>query len=103
MDVSPTLPLKIHCLRSFIHLFYTKLSFLFTAALIFVSGGIHIAWSIGFDSLFAELEVTNHVRICWFTAAIIGALLGGFFSRKFSYKFLMVRTCPGRQYTDRPY
>ncbi|KAH8345728.1 hypothetical protein KR067_002402, partial [Drosophila pandora] len=59
------------------------------AALIFVSGGLHIAWSIGFDSLFAELEVTNHVRICWFTAAIIGALLGGFFSRKFPYKILM--------------
>ncbi|XP_037720174.1 uncharacterized protein LOC119553691 [Drosophila subpulchrella] len=59
------------------------------AALIFLSGGIHIAWSIGFDSVFAELEVTNHVRICWFIAAILGALLGGFFSRWFPYKVLM--------------
>ncbi|XP_016996009.3 solute carrier family 2, facilitated glucose transporter member 8 [Drosophila takahashii] len=59
------------------------------AALIFLSGGLHIAWSIGFDSVFAELEVTNHVRICWFIAAIIGALLGGFFSRWFPYKVLM--------------
>ncbi|XP_016971739.1 low-affinity glucose transporter HXT4 [Drosophila rhopaloa] len=59
------------------------------AALIFVTGGIHIAWSIGFDSLFAELEVTNHVRICWFIAAILGALFGGFFSRRFPYKVLM--------------
>nr|XP_017109022.2 uncharacterized protein LOC108133551 [Drosophila bipectinata] len=59
------------------------------AALIFVSGGLHIAWSIGFDSLVAEFLVTNHVRVCWFGAAIIGALLGGFFSRKISYKYLM--------------
>ncbi|XP_017043644.2 LOW QUALITY PROTEIN: probable plastidic glucose transporter 2 [Drosophila ficusphila] len=59
------------------------------AALIFLSGGIHIAWSIGFDSLLAELVVTNHVRISWFIAAIIGALLGGFFSRWFPYKVLM--------------
>ncbi|XP_043647204.1 uncharacterized protein LOC122616028 isoform X2 [Drosophila teissieri] len=59
------------------------------AALIFLTGGIHIAWSIGFESLVAELEVTNHVRICWFIAAIMGALLGGFFSRWFPYKTLM--------------
>ncbi|KAH8266094.1 hypothetical protein KR038_003004 [Drosophila bunnanda] len=59
------------------------------AALIFLSGGLHVAWSIGFDTLFAELEVTNHLRICWFLAAIFGALLGGFFSQKYSYKLLM--------------
>lgn len=63
----------------------------FTAALIFLTGGIHIAWSIGFDSSLSELEVTNHVQICWFIGAIIGALLGGFFSRWFPYKTLMVR------------
>ncbi|XP_052846327.1 uncharacterized protein LOC128258648 [Drosophila gunungcola] len=59
------------------------------AALIFVTGGIHIAWSIGFNSLFAELEVSKHVRICWFIAAIFGALFGGLFSKVFPYKVLM--------------
>ncbi|KAH8305273.1 hypothetical protein KR018_009628 [Drosophila ironensis] len=59
------------------------------AALIFLTGGFHIAWSIGFSSLFSELEEGNHVRICWFIAAIMGAILGGFFSRQFPYKLLM--------------
>ncbi|XP_033161390.1 inositol transporter 1 [Drosophila mauritiana] len=59
------------------------------AALIFLTGGIHIAWSIGFDGVLVQLEVTNHVQICWFVGAIIGALLGGFFSRWFPYKTLM--------------
>ncbi|XP_001353706.2 uncharacterized protein [Drosophila pseudoobscura] len=61
------------------------------AALIFLSGGLHIAWSIGFDSLL-ELEVSSHLRISWFIAAIVGALVGGFFSRRFTYKQLM-QTC----------
>ncbi|XP_034656976.1 D-xylose-proton symporter-like 2 [Drosophila subobscura] len=59
------------------------------AALIFLSGGLHIAWSIGFDSLLAELEVSSHLRISWFVAAIVGALLGGFFSQRLTYKQLM--------------
>ncbi|XP_017080208.1 galactose-proton symporter [Drosophila eugracilis] len=59
------------------------------AALIFLSGGIHIAWSIGFSTFLEEWEITTHVRICWFIGAIIGAALGDTLSRWFPYKVLM--------------
>ncbi|KAH8415516.1 hypothetical protein KR222_001630, partial [Zaprionus bogoriensis] len=60
------------------------------AALIFLSGGMHIAWSIGFDSLADELLSSTHVRISWFIGAIIGALLAVLLGKRLGYKLLMV-------------
>lgn len=63
------------------------------AALIFLSGGMNIAWSIGFDNLEDELVICMHVRIAWFIGAIIGALLGVLLGKSFSYKPLMQLCC----------
>lgn len=60
------------------------------AALIFLSGGMNIAWSIGFDSLADELVISTHLRISWFIGAIIGSLLGIVVARHLTYKLLMV-------------
>ncbi|KAL7733918.1 hypothetical protein ACLKA6_011623 [Drosophila palustris] len=63
------------------------------AALIFLSGGMNMAWSIGFDSLEDELVICMHVRVAWFIGAILGALLGILLGRRFSYKLLMQFCC----------
>ncbi|XP_030571339.1 D-xylose-proton symporter-like 2 [Drosophila novamexicana] len=63
------------------------------AALIFLSGGMNIAWSIGFDSLADELVISTHLRISWFIGAIIGSLLGIVVARHLTYKLLMQLCC----------
>lgn len=50
---------------------------IFSATLIFISGGMNIAWSIGFRrTVYSYL--TTHLRIAWFIGAIIGAAISGF-------------------------
>ncbi|XP_034105107.1 uncharacterized protein LOC117568515 [Drosophila albomicans] len=63
------------------------------AALIFLSGGMNIAWSIGFDSLEDELVICMHLRLAWFFGAILGALFGALLGNRFTYKLLMQLCC----------
>ncbi|XP_017841124.1 uncharacterized protein LOC108598875 [Drosophila busckii] len=63
------------------------------AALIFLSGGMNIAWSTGFDSLGDEMLICWHLRSCWFIAAIVGTLLSLLIARQLSYKLLMQLSC----------
>ncbi|XP_017863508.1 PREDICTED: D-xylose-proton symporter-like 2 [Drosophila arizonae] len=63
------------------------------AALIFLSGGMNIAWSIGFDNLADEIVICMPLRISWFIGAIIGSVLGVVFSRCLTYKLLMQLCC----------
>lgn len=51
---------------------------------------MNIAWSIGFICLDKELEISTHMRIAWFIAAIIGSLGGVLLGKRFGYKLLMV-------------
>lgn len=47
-------------------------------SLIFVSGGMSLAWGAGFaaHSMHAELlQLTLHMQICWYGAALLGAAL----------------------------
>ncbi|EDW80079.1 uncharacterized protein Dwil_GK24100 [Drosophila willistoni] len=59
------------------------------AALIFLSGGMFLAWSIGFNSYNNEFIIGPHLRISWFIAAIFGAAFGFLLSQLCSYKLLV--------------
>ncbi|KRF84746.1 uncharacterized protein [Drosophila virilis] len=54
-----------------------QMNVLSAATLIFISGGMNIAWSIGFRRT-VYLYLTTHLRIAWFIGAIIGAAISGF-------------------------
>ncbi|EDV96953.1 arabinose-proton symporter [Drosophila grimshawi] len=54
-----------------------QMNVLNAAALIFISGGMNIAWSIGFRSRL-YYNITTHVSVAWFIGAIIGAAISGF-------------------------
>ncbi|XP_002069092.2 uncharacterized protein LOC6646519 [Drosophila willistoni] len=54
------------------------------AALIFISGGMNIAWSSGFRSAYSS----THIRIAWFIGAIIGAVISAFLANKVPKKIV---------------
>ncbi|XP_017017835.2 solute carrier family 2, facilitated glucose transporter member 4-like [Drosophila kikkawai] len=59
------------------------------AALIFVSGGMNIAWSIGFHgTLF--YTTTKHNFLAWFIGGIIGAVLSCFLTNKVAKKHVLI-------------
>ncbi|XP_017137666.1 uncharacterized protein LOC108152680 [Drosophila miranda] len=59
------------------------------AGLIFVSGGMNIAWSIGFrGALF--YHATTHDYIAWFIAAIIGAVISCLIPKKVPRKYVLL-------------
>ncbi|XP_017080222.1 solute carrier family 2, facilitated glucose transporter member 3 [Drosophila eugracilis] len=59
------------------------------AGLIFVSGGMNIAWSIGFHGrLF--YKTTNHNFAAWFIGGIIGAVLSCFLTNKIAKKYVLI-------------
>ncbi|XP_068148697.1 probable metabolite transport protein CsbC [Drosophila tropicalis] len=57
------------------------------AALIFISGGMNIAWSSGFRAGSVYWNPT-HIRIDWFIGAIIGALISAFLANKVPKKIV---------------
>ncbi|TDG48544.1 hypothetical protein AWZ03_005088 [Drosophila navojoa] len=57
------------------------------AALIFFSGGMNIAWSIGFHGLYFSFAPL-HTRLAWFIGAIIGAVLSCFLANKLPKKIV---------------
>ncbi|XP_034483280.1 sugar transport protein MST3-like isoform X2 [Drosophila innubila] len=59
------------------------------AALIFMSGGMNIAWSVGFRS-FAYALVPQHTYVAWFIAVIIGAVISFFLTNKVPKKIVLV-------------
>ncbi|KAH8371426.1 hypothetical protein KR093_007430 [Drosophila rubida] len=59
------------------------------ASLIFLSGGMNIAWSIGFRPYFYGL-VTLHMGVAWFIAAIIGALISSLLANKIPKKLVVI-------------
>ncbi|EDV96954.1 GH16563 [Drosophila grimshawi] len=63
------------------------------AALIFLSGGMNLAWSIGFYSQTDELTPSMHLRSSWFIGAIIGASLGVLVHKHLTYKLLTQLSC----------
>ncbi|XP_017863506.1 PREDICTED: solute carrier family 2, facilitated glucose transporter member 4 [Drosophila arizonae] len=57
------------------------------AALIFISGGMNIAWSIGFHSWYFSFAPL-HTRVAWFIGAIIGGVLSCFVANKLPKKIV---------------
>ncbi|XP_030372783.1 solute carrier family 2, facilitated glucose transporter member 5-like [Scaptodrosophila lebanonensis] len=56
------------------------------AGLIFISGGMNIAFSVGIRYM---VGLSVHVRICWFIGAIIGAIISGFLANRVSKKYIL--------------
>ncbi|EDV96951.1 uncharacterized protein LOC6558829 [Drosophila grimshawi] len=49
-----------------------------TGSVIFISGGMSLAWGAGFASHSTHLELltlTVHMQVCWYAAALLGAIL----------------------------
>ncbi|EDV51286.2 uncharacterized protein Dere_GG13988, isoform D [Drosophila erecta] len=59
------------------------------AGLIFVSGGMNIAWSIGFRGLL-YYKTTEHNFAAWFIGGIIGAVLSWFLLNKVAKKYVLI-------------
>uniref|UniRef100_A0A0A1WKJ5 Hexose transporter HXT17 n=3 Tax=Zeugodacus cucurbitae TaxID=28588 RepID=A0A0A1WKJ5_ZEUCU len=57
------------------------------AMLVLVSGGMNIAWSCGFTNVQGFTEDT-HIMICWYIAAIIGALVSAFITNRVSKRLI---------------
>lgn len=47
------------------------------ATVIFITGGMNIAWSVGFRSR-GYYRLTEHTRVAWFIGAIIGTAIASF-------------------------
>ncbi|XP_017840805.2 sugar transport protein 5 [Drosophila busckii] len=58
------------------------------ASLIFISGGMNIAWSVGYRGAFYT-NIALHTRVAWFIGAIIGALLSCGLPNKIPRKIIM--------------
>ncbi|XP_064545807.1 uncharacterized protein LOC135433591 [Drosophila montana] len=58
------------------------------AALIFLSGGMNIAWSIGFNSFYFKF-LPVHTRVAWFIGAIIGGVFSCFLANKLPKKVVL--------------
>ncbi|XP_017043647.1 uncharacterized protein LOC108089767 [Drosophila ficusphila] len=59
------------------------------AGLIFVSGGMNIAWSIGFHGKL-YYKTSDHNFAAWFIGAIIGAVLSCFLTNKVAKKYVLI-------------
>ncbi|XP_039487438.1 facilitated glucose transporter protein 1 [Drosophila santomea] len=59
------------------------------AGLIFVSGGMNIAWSIGFHGAL-YYKTTEHNFAAWFIGGIIGAVLSWFLINKVAKKYVLI-------------
>ncbi|EDW40963.1 uncharacterized protein LOC6605136 [Drosophila sechellia] len=59
------------------------------AGLIFVSGGMNIAWSIGFSGVI-YYKTTEHNFAAWFIGGIIGAVLSWFLINKVAKKYVLI-------------
>lgn len=62
---------------------------IFIASLIFITGGINIAWSIGFRHRIYN-NVSTHVSVAWFIGAIIGAAISSFLPKAIPRKVITV-------------
>ncbi|XP_062128451.1 glucose facilitated diffusion protein-like isoform X1 [Drosophila sulfurigaster albostrigata] len=60
------------------------------ASLIFISGGMNIAWSVGFRPLTSTIFTSLHLAVAWFIAAIIGAFISCFLANKIPKKFVVI-------------
>ncbi|XP_052846069.1 solute carrier family 2, facilitated glucose transporter member 7 [Drosophila gunungcola] len=60
-----------------------------SAGIIFISGGMNIAWAVGFRGPIAYYS-TKHNYIAWFIAAIIGALISCALANKVAKKFVLL-------------
>ncbi|EDV96952.1 GH16561 [Drosophila grimshawi] len=58
------------------------------AALIFLTGGMNIAWSMGFRDIYL-LSLNLHTCVAWFIGGIIGALLSCFLANKLPKKIVL--------------
>ncbi|XP_016971738.1 facilitated glucose transporter protein 1 [Drosophila rhopaloa] len=59
------------------------------ASLIFISGGMNIAWSIGFHGKL-YYHTSTHNFVAWFIGAIIGAFLSCFLTNKIAKKHVVI-------------
>ncbi|XP_065360811.1 uncharacterized protein LOC135954550 [Calliphora vicina] len=60
------------------------------ASLIFISGGINMAWKLGLSTTFnTEFMITERMVSSWFEGAVFSAIGGAFFSKYFPKKLLM--------------
>ncbi|KAH8379680.1 hypothetical protein KR009_006492, partial [Drosophila setifemur] len=59
------------------------------AGLIFVSGGMNIAWSVGFHGPL-RYPVTQHNFLAWFIGGIIGALVSCVLTNKVAKKYVLI-------------
>ncbi|KAH8301886.1 hypothetical protein KR044_000310, partial [Drosophila immigrans] len=57
-----------------------QMNVLSAATLIFFTGGMNLAWSVGFRNTMYN-GVSNHIRVAWFIGAIIGAAIAAFLPR----------------------
>jgi len=60
-----------------------------TAGLIFMSGGMNIAWSVGFRGAI-YYSATQHNFVAWFIGAIIGAVASCLLANKVAKKYVLV-------------
>lgn len=62
------------------------------ASLIFLTGGLNIAWSIGFrHSIY--YNITTHVKVAWFIGAIIGAAISAFLPKAIPRRVITLFCC----------
>jgi len=59
------------------------------AGFLILSGGMNIAWSVGFRGILYSF-VPQHTYVAWFIAVIIGALISGFLTNKVPKKLVLV-------------
>uniref|UniRef100_A0A0A1XB58 Facilitated trehalose transporter Tret1 n=1 Tax=Zeugodacus cucurbitae TaxID=28588 RepID=A0A0A1XB58_ZEUCU len=57
------------------------------AMLVLVSGGMNIAWSCGVTGV-RSFRLERHIFICWYIAAIIGALVSAFITNRVSKRLI---------------
>nr|XP_016996038.2 MFS glucose transporter mfs1 [Drosophila takahashii] len=58
------------------------------AGLIFISGGMNIAWSVGFRGV-SYYQFTKHNFVAWFIGAIIGAFISTLLTNKVAKKYVL--------------
>lgn len=63
---------------------------IFLGSLIFISGGMNMAWRLGFGTFSTTLIVTQHLILSWFIGGIIGVIIGALACNRVPKKILMV-------------
>ncbi|XP_067613005.1 hexose transporter 1-like isoform X2 [Eurosta solidaginis] len=56
-----------------------------SASFILITGGMNIAWSCGFAAIIGY-QLDTHIIICWYIAAIIGAIVGSLITHRMATK-----------------